>query len=260
MSDSRDALIKAFLNPITSPEHMRDWVFNYFGIDLPLGSIDPDSNSSPAEWLYTAYNAIRMNTGDEVPGYIVYAPREGYKTLTTAMLEVLCAVHFLLPVAHMAAIESQSKKSVQYITSFIKKIRPYLAAHNIEVKSSNTRHTELQDESGRIAYISIIICTLTGANSEHTTLFVIDEVDVVRFPNAYEESKLIPGVMNGIYPLTIKTSTRKFAFGLMQKEIDGSKESGDGVLHWNIIDIYFDIFRQTHIFERLFNYRERFKS
>ena len=74
-------------------------------------------------------------------------------------------------------------------------------------------------------------------NSEHTNLMVIDEVDVVRFPQAYEEAKLIPGVLRGRHPITIMTSTRKFAFGLMQKEIEIANEYGHPVLHWNILDI-----------------------
>ena len=234
---SHEALIGSFLTPISSPTHMRDWVFSYFGIDLPLGRVDPESNSSPAEWLFEAYEALRKNTGGETPGYIVFAPREGYKTLTTAMLEVLCAVHFMLPVAHMSAIESQSKKTVQYISSFLKKVQPYLVAHGIELKSSNTRHTEMQDANGQVAYISIIICTMSGSNSEHTTLFVVDEVDVVRFPNAYEEAKLIPGVMKGVLPITVLCSTRKFSFGLVQKEIDNAELSGFKILHWNILDV-----------------------
>lgn len=61
----------------------------------------------------------------------------------------------------------------------------------------------------------------------------------MRFPKAYEEAKFIPGYdgATGQHPITIKTSTRKFAFGLMEKEIQNAKEAGDLLLRWNIIDV-----------------------
>ena len=233
----QDALTKSFLTPITSEQHMHDWVHSYLGLDLPMNTVDPESNASPIKWLFSAYDLIRTGKTKEVPGLVVYAPREGYKTLTTSILEVLVAVHFMMPVAHMAAIEKQSQKSVYYVNNFCKKLKPFLEAHGININSSNKRSVGFEDSKNNSSYINIIICTMQGANSEHTTLFVVDEVDVVRFPNAYEESKLIPGMMNGIMPLTILTSTRKFAFGLMQKEIANAPSSGNKVLHWNVIDV-----------------------
>lgn len=74
-------------------------------------------------------------------------------------------------------------------------------------------------------------------NSEHTSLMFVDEIDVVANPQAYEEAKLIPGYTKGIYPLTVKLSTRKFAFGLMQKELDMAPISGDQIVRWNILDV-----------------------
>lgn len=74
-------------------------------------------------------------------------------------------------------------------------------------------------------------------NSEHVPIMFIDEVDVVRDPVAYEEAKLIPGMERGNFPITVKLSTRKFAFGLMQKELDAVGTSGEQVLRWNILDV-----------------------
>lgn len=78
-------------------------------------------------------------------------------------------------------------------------------------------------------------------NSEHTSLMFVDEIDVVKDPMAYEEAKMIPGFTKGIHPLTVKLSTRKFSFGLMQAEIDkaapGPESSGDKIVRWNILDV-----------------------
>jgi len=230
-------LAKTFLTIFTSKEQLKDWIHIFLDIDFPVGTIDPDSNSSPVEWLYDAYCAVRDNLGGSQPVFVVYSSRESYKTLSCATFEVICMVHFEITVAHMAAIEPQSRKAVQYITSFMKKIDPYLKYHDRKITSQNTRQIEVTNEHGGIAYLTVIICTMTGANSEHTSLFCVDEVDVVRFPQAYEEAKLIPGTLRGRLPITVMTSTRKFAFGLMQKEINLAKKNGHPVLHWNLLDI-----------------------
>ena len=74
-------------------------------------------------------------------------------------------------------------------------------------------------------------------NSEHVPLLIIDEADVVVNTKAYEEAQNIPAGRGGKLPLTIITSTRKQAFGLVQKEIDRQEESGLKVRHWNIVDV-----------------------
>lgn len=237
LTQDQQILAGTFAVPFETPEQLKDWIFNFLDLDLPIGHIDPDSNSSPVDWLFEAYSTIRHNHGSDKPSFVVYAPREGYKTLACAALEVIAMVHFNLTVAHMAAIESQSKKSVQYINTFLKKLQPYLAHHGREIISQNAKNLTITNKTGDVAYLTIIICTMAGANSEHTNMMVVDEIDVVRFPQAYEEAKLIPGMLRGRFPVTILTSTRKFAFGFMQKEIDMAKELNQPVLHWNIIDI-----------------------
>lgn len=71
----------------------------------------------------------------------------------------------------------------------------------------------------------------------------VDEVDVVRDKQAYEEAKLIPSAINGKPAITLLTSTRKFSFGLVQREIDeATVDPNNGqpslhIRHWNIIDM-----------------------
>lgn len=236
----QDAIAQAFLAPLNSAEEVRDWVLNYLDIELPMGHIDPDSNSSPAEWIWEAYHTYRFNLGDQKRGYIILSARDCYKTLSESIFAVLAMAHFGATIAHLAAIEAQAKKAVSYVSSFIKKIAPYLAAHGKTVDAENKRQIVIVDsKTGRQAYVNVIIATLQGANSEHTNILTIDEVDVMRFPKAYAEAKFIPGYdgATGQFPITIKTSTRKFAFGMMEKEIENIPNSGDTLLRWNIIDV-----------------------
>ena len=64
----------------------------------------------------------------------------------------------------------------------------------------------------------------------------LDELDLCD-PMAYEEAKLIPDVFGKQFPLTVRLSTRKFAFGLMEQAIREAPEKGERVLRWNILDV-----------------------
>ena len=69
----------------------------------------------------------------------------------------------------------------------------------------------------------------------------IDELDVLPNAAAYEEAGSIPAPRGDIMPVTLLTSTRKFSFGFVQKEIDKAVDKrGRQVLqirHWNILDV-----------------------
>jgi hypothetical protein len=231
------ALAETFLKPFETPQQMRDWIYNFFDIDFPMGRVDPDSNTSPVEWMFEVYTAMRNNEGNEKPVYVVYSARDAYKTLGCSALEVILMVHLNATVAHMAAITSQSAKAIQYINSFVRKIEPYLEHHGGAVTSKNVRNISIKNANGDEVYVQVIVATLQGSNSNHTLFFACDEVDVVQYPQAFEEAKMIPGVQNGKFPITLYTSTRKFAFGLMQKEIERAQENGHPIRHWNILDV-----------------------
>jgi hypothetical protein len=230
-------LAQLMFHKLSSAQELKDWIMTFLGLDMPIGSVDPDSNSSPIDAMWEIYNTIRLNKGDENPGFIMLSARECYKTLGASILETILMLHFEVTIAHMAAIQSQSAKAIQYINYFFGKITPLLEVAGWANTSQNKGKIEFRTPNGEDVYIRVVVATLSGANSEHTTLMFIDEIDVVKDPMAYEEAKLIPGYTKGIFPLTIKLSTRKFAFGLMQKEIDLAPISGDQILRWNIIDV-----------------------
>ena len=74
-------------------------------------------------------------------------------------------------------------------------------------------------------------------NSEHVNFMVIDEVDVIENPRAYQEAKLIPSPFAGKMPITLLISTRKTSFGLVQQEIDQAPKTKLLLRRWNIIDV-----------------------
>jgi hypothetical protein len=66
----------------------------------------------------------------------------------------------------------------------------------------------------------------------------MDELDIAP-PAAFMEAKSIPTQTRGDnkYPITLMTSTRKYSFGLVQKEIDKAHETGLNIRFWNLLDV-----------------------
>ena len=233
-------LAKTFLVHFKDKNHLKNWVSNFLELDFPDSYVYEDSNSSPIDWMYEVYDMYRRNAGNESPEVIVISSRESYKTLSESVFAVIAMVHFGASLAHMAAIVPQATAAQSYINNFIQKIEPYLTYHKITLDSKNAKEISIKKEDGSVALMKIIVCTITGANSAHTNLFTVDEIDTIRSREgirAYHEAQFIPGVFNGQHPITIKTSTLKFPGGLFSKEMDKAKKNNYKIFKWNIIDI-----------------------
>lgn len=253
-----DILRRALFVPCLTKEDLHTWICIYLGLNLPDTVVDPESSSSPMDLIWEVYKKALDNNDENFSRVMAYASRDSFKTLGAAILEVLAVVHLDRDVAHMAAIKEQAKKAQSYVKKFFR--LPYLKDY---VVSANTEKTEVvwfaNAETGdcitreqydallaadqlkfreHSRYIKIVICTMQGANSEHVPFFVVDEVDVVPKQNqaAYQEAKSIPAMFEGKEPITLLTSTRKFAFGNVQRELNNADKSGLVVRHWNIID------------------------
>ena len=233
-------LAKVFLSKFSSQDQLKHWVHSFFKLDMPDSYVDPDSNSSPINWMWEVYETYKNNTANITPSVITVSSRVSYKTLTEAMLATILMIHFGATICHMAAIVPQATAAQKYIANFTRLITPYLLHHNRELKSENAKEISIKNEDGSLTWMKIIVCTITGANSSHSNVLCVDEVDTIRSQEgirAYKEASFIPGVFNGQHPITIKTSTMKFPGGLFSKEMDLARKEGWPVFKWNIIDI-----------------------
>jgi len=251
-----EKLRKLLFVPCETKEHLHLWIRTYLHLDMPDEIVDPDSTSSPMDLIWEVYDKARRNVAD-FDQILAYAARDSFKTLGAAVLEVLVVLHLQRNVAHMAAIKAQSQKSQSYVKGFFSKpyLRDYVVKANESMREISRYYNEVTGENLTTAefektpenmkgkytlinnYIIIVVCTMAGANSEHVPFFVIDEVDVVADKKAYAEAKGIPAPWGGYLPITLYTSTRKFNYGLVQKEIDNANVSGLHIRHWNIIDV-----------------------
>lgn len=156
----RETLLRVF----NTREDLYKWIQLFVGWKLVLGWVDRESNSSPIDAIWEVYKAVKNNTGDVTPGFILLSSRSSYKTLSVSVLEVLLMLHFRTSIAHMAAIKPQSQKAISYITSLLRKLKPYLDFHKWEAVSESVSMIKYETPDGESPYIKVVVCTMAGAN------------------------------------------------------------------------------------------------
>src|SRR5580698_4199179 len=113
---------------LNSAQDVKNWANLFLDLELPLETIDPNSNSSPLDAIWQVYNTFKTNSGNVNPGYILMSCREGMKTVSVAILETLLLLHFQLDIGHAAATEDQSAVGLGYIESFLFSVEPLVLA------------------------------------------------------------------------------------------------------------------------------------
>jgi len=253
---------RLLLTPCASKEGLRNWLITYLDIDLPDQIVDPDSNSTPLGALWQMYSAmLRRDTGF-YRRVLMYAARTAWKTVLLSLLELLGLLHLDRSSCHLAAQEDQAQKAQRYLRAYLS--RPGLD----ELNAGNNKRTLAvafaeHKETGDILtqqeykdleraerkkywhyarYVKVLVATMSGTNSEHQSLLLIDEAELIANPHAYDEAKMIPEDQRSVKgelqpPLTVITSSRKFSQGIVQREIDESEKTGTAIWHWGILDV-----------------------
>lgn len=254
--DKNEILKRCLFIPCESKEALHTWIKVYLNFDMPDVIVHPESTSSPMDFIWEVYSKSRADNDPTFTRVMAYSSRDGYKTLSASILEVLLMAHCGRSTGHLAALEAQAGYALGYVKNFLSK--PFLKEF---VLGDNKREIELlryedpvtgysytskeYKEFGETVqnqlvkhhnYIKIVICTKAGANGLHAPSMVIDEVDLAK-NDGYEEAQLIPGPWGVKHAITTLVSTRKSSFGLVQKEIDGAEKSKLNIRHWNIIDV-----------------------
>ena len=253
---------RLLMTPCGSKDGFKLWLKTYLKLDFPDTIVDEDSTGSPLDHIWEVYHA-GVTLDRSFPRRLLwYASRDSYKTLGVAVLELLAMMHMRRSVVHMGAIEQQAAKCQEYLRRFLgedeldefnvgnnkRTVAVVWAVHKETGDILLHEEYKLLDRIRRheynhfAFYDKVIVNTMASANSDHVSFFVIDEVDLIRFPKSYDEAKLIPGTQKTRWgeeqpPITILTSSRKFSGGLVQKEIDESEKTGTAIRHWNILDV-----------------------
>jgi hypothetical protein len=242
-------------------EDLQNYVYYFLDLELPGTHVDPESNSSPLDMVWDVYDFLIHGGSEDISRMLFYSCRFGGKSLCEAVIEVMLLLHFRGDITHLAALKRQSKDVQKYIKKFFKQpaLRGFVDGDNKE----ETQVTFYIDRNGgpnltkrewdsltaaeqaNYVFVSnsteVVVATVEACNGKHGIL-CLDEIDVMRDPEAYSEAKNIPTPChraNGelAMPLAILTSTRKYAFGMVQTEINEADKTGLVVRHWNILDV-----------------------
>lgn len=186
----------------TSKEALSRWIQLFLQLDLPDCIVTEESNSTPLDMVWEIYNKAISNNDEQFSRVMAYATRGGYKTLGASILEILGLFHLRRNVGHMAATREQSEKSQQYVRDFL--ALPYLRdfvsrqsakyAEILYYKNAQDRcisQAEFNklDKPEQDAFreqrnsITIVICTLSGANGLHCELFCVDGATPIVLPS-----------------------------------------------------------------------------
>jgi hypothetical protein len=234
--DKKKELSEIMFSPLSSKGELKDWVRLFLNLEIPEDSVDPDSTSSPLDAIFQIYNTFKTNTGNKNPGYILMSCREGMKTVSVSILEILLLLHFQLDIGHAAAVETQASVNLQYIEGFMLQIRPLLEYAGWTNATQNKRLIKFKTPQGKFPFIKIVICNPKGMNSLHSNALFLDELDLAD-PKALKEGQNITGYSKGIHGVTVYLSTRKYAFGNMAQAIEKADSMNYKILRWNIIDV-----------------------
>jgi len=250
-----------FLKPFETIEDLSIWVEVYLGITLPYTNVsgltvDADNaviHSAPGLAIWEAYKTYKDDLYVENPGYIWIANRDGAKTLSGSILNILLLIHFKAEIAHLAAVKKQAEKCIEYTNIWLRKVKPYMEHHKRKIISDSKQKITVLNEDETVSYIDVVVANLAGGNSQRAHVGSYDELDTLSKQGlqGYKEAKLIPTRKNGHGPLRIKYSTRKFRFGVFAKEIEmalkgeedqdlaeaGIRVGSEKVIQWNLLDI-----------------------
>ena len=236
--EQMDEYSNLLFHKFDSPEEIRDWIISFLDLTIPIEIVDPDSTSSPLDAIWQIYKNFKDNKGgDESPsGYVLMSCREGMKTVSVALLEIILLLHFELEIAHAAATETQSAIGLGYIEDFLNKVAPLMVHKGWQTEKQNKRTMSFMTPSKKKAFIKLLICNPKGMNSAHGQALFLDELDLAD-PAALKEARNIISHSKGIHGLTIYLSTRKYAFGNMSDVISKIDDLNYKLLSWNIIDV-----------------------
>jgi hypothetical protein len=225
-------------NPPASKEELKNWILVFLGLDLPDSHLpDADSNASPMEALWVAFDDYRNNRGDQSPGYIWLSSRDAFKTLSASILAVCLMMFFDATICWLASIEPQSKIALNNVQSFILKLTPYLGEIGSRVESNNARNLEIVQSDGNRSHINILVATLASVNGKHVNVVFSDEVDLIKDTRVLDEVQAVASLIGAQFPLKLYFSTRKFAFGAMENLIQKKETFGLKLLKWDIMDV-----------------------
>lgn len=200
---------------------MQLWLYYaaFFNFTIPWQASCPE-HDTPFDMAWALW------TG-KPSSFIAIGARDSYKTLTLAGSETMDIVHNACGVVHIGAIESQALKCYSYVKRNLRGFE-YLFD-----KPPLMSRTDLINGG----HLEILPCTINRVNSPHEPKVRFDEVELADRV-AYNEAKFIAASdEHGNEASIVYTTTRKYAYGLAQEQIDAAIKAKQKVMLWCYKDV-----------------------
>jgi hypothetical protein len=201
-------------------DELWSYVADEYGFEIPRVAVCK-GHVSPFDALADAF----FSEGGEM---VWVGPRTGGKTLQAALLEHLIMTHFGDTAAHAGAIEAQAMKCYEYLRSFFGKPQ-----FRDDVLGDSLMSSTIFKNGAKV---EVLPMTMNRLNSPHTRFLFCDEIELAT-NTLLNEARSIPMRVNGRAPLTIYTSSRKFAHGPMEDMLRESKTKGTKSHFWCLFEI-----------------------
>lgn len=196
------------------------WIKLVFKTEIPRKAICKD-HDAPFDFISDVFFG-------NVKDVIAVANRGGGKTIDFSILDALNSYLFdNCETATVGAIEEQAKKCYAYFQSWITGI-PIFAKELVDSLQSMTKFY-----NGSL--VQILTGTIRGVNSPHPQKAFFDEVELMTW-QVIQEAFSMAQSKGDIKGQTILTSTRKFAYGPMERLLEEAPQRGFTVYIWCIME------------------------
>ncbi len=221
-----------YIDDATWDGMLHRWIRQVLGYNIPMVAVC-DCHDAPFQIVADSFFGRVQKT-------LSHANRTGGKTLG---LGLLYAAQMILQspidISHAGAKKKQAKRCFRYVgkgleSSGLKK-GSGIAAQAAAIDGGGEYHLDNGSE------IEVLCGTVASLNSPHTSVFGFDEIELAT-EEALDEAKSIPVSKNGRLATDHRSSTLKYADGIMQRALDNALAEGRRVYSW----CAFEVAEQCH--------------
>lgn len=202
-------------------DELHKYIVENFHTNIPRTRVCHD-HDAPFDFVYDAFMAKHRMI-------LAMGNRASGKTYDMSIIQTLNSIaNDNCESANLAAIQAQALRCAGYIKGFIRENKDFQMR-----LSADPTVTKILWNNGSIN--EILVATTSGVNSPHPSRLVMDEVELIPWPILQEALSMVQS-KNGVDSCTVLGSTRKFAYGPMQKLIEESTKRGIKVYSWCIME------------------------
>lgn len=233
--EERDLVMKELLmKKLTSKEDLRLWLIYFLKVDLAGCIVSRFSDSSPLDMVWDIYSFCAKEVNDDPMSVIYVAGRASQKTLSSAVLQIILALHFGRSVVHFGGTKDQARRAYTYFKKFVQS--PYVKDFLVSEPTQQKTLFRVNNEEIEVEILSISPMAVQGA---HAPVVSLDELASLSPDKmlAYEDVSGIPTyTKDGLAWVQFGISSRKGKYTIIETEYEKRKETGMIFKFWTVLE------------------------